>query len=219
MRVHQRRKGFTLIELVVGVGVVGILASLLMTNSSRFQMQSRDANRRSSVAAYQNSMELYHAERKTYFVQYDNLARGITCNSSTPMPNPPGHIYALFGTGCVGKWGNSEGRMTRKGAAFAQDAGYNPEYSIADALRFSGFLATIRTDPLATEVAPDQVDDITRDFYLTICRADWHRATSKDEAVEYAVRTNLEISDTVLKEQEKRSCGGEYAPGGDFHIE
>lgn len=214
---RSRRKGFTLLELIMVTAVIGILASLILTNTARFQIQSRDANRKQSVAAYQNAIELYHAEKKSYFIQYDNPARSITCNSATAAPNPPGHVYTLFGTGCVGKWGNSEGRMTRKGDAF-KDEGYNPDYSVADALRFDGFLATVRTDPFATTVTPAAKDDVTWDFYLTICDANWHKATDKIDATQYSVRTKLELPDNGLKDQERLSCGGENVPGGDFQI-
>jgi hypothetical protein len=76
----------------------------------------------------------------------------------------------------------------------------------------------VQTDPLANSVAPEEKDEVTHDFYLTICQTDWHKATSLAQATQYAIRAKLEIDDTNLKEQEKRSCGGEIAPGGDFQI-
>jgi prepilin-type N-terminal cleavage/methylation domain-containing protein len=52
-------KAFTLIELLVVISIIGILAALSLASFSTAQKQSRDTERKSDLAQYQNSLEGY----------------------------------------------------------------------------------------------------------------------------------------------------------------
>lgn len=67
---HQRllhnQAGFSLLELLVVISIIGILIAVSVAGFSTAQSRSRDARRRSDVKAIQNAMEQFFAENTTY---------------------------------------------------------------------------------------------------------------------------------------------------------
>jgi prepilin-type N-terminal cleavage/methylation domain-containing protein len=53
------KKGFTLIEMLVVVSLIGILAGLALVSFSSVQKQARDATRKSDLKQYQTATESY----------------------------------------------------------------------------------------------------------------------------------------------------------------
>lgn len=53
------KKGFTLIEMLVVISLIGILAALATVSFSSSQKQARDAARKSDLRQYQNAIEAY----------------------------------------------------------------------------------------------------------------------------------------------------------------
>jgi prepilin-type N-terminal cleavage/methylation domain-containing protein len=51
--------GFTLIELMIVIAILGILSGLFVTQYPAVQRRARDANRQSDIKQYQVAMELY----------------------------------------------------------------------------------------------------------------------------------------------------------------
>ena len=64
MREHLRRsqKGFTLIELMIVVAIIGILAAIAIPNFLRFQLRARSSEGKTSIAALRTAEESYQAE-------------------------------------------------------------------------------------------------------------------------------------------------------------
>lgn len=54
------RKGFTILELLVVVAIVGLISSLLLVNIQNYRERSRDAKRVEDMKTIQNALELYH---------------------------------------------------------------------------------------------------------------------------------------------------------------
>jgi len=65
-RIVSRSKGFTLIELLIVVAIIGILATLLMTNFIGVRQRARDAQRKSDLRQIQSALELYRADNGSY---------------------------------------------------------------------------------------------------------------------------------------------------------
>lgn len=56
---HQQNKGFTLVELLVAVGIIGVLASVSVVSVNSVRAKGRDAKRVSEVKQMQTALEAY----------------------------------------------------------------------------------------------------------------------------------------------------------------
>ncbi len=54
------RRGFTLIEILIVVGIIGLLASMVLVGLAPAQKRGRDARRIADLKEVQNAMELYY---------------------------------------------------------------------------------------------------------------------------------------------------------------
>ena len=71
MREHLRkspgsRGGFTLIELMIVVAIIGILAAIAIPNFLRFQLRARSSEGKTNIAAIRTAEESYAAEFGNY---------------------------------------------------------------------------------------------------------------------------------------------------------
>ncbi len=65
---HKRRGGFTLIELMIVVAIIGILAAIAIPNFIRFQLRAKASEGKTNLKAISVSQEGYAAEFSTYVV-------------------------------------------------------------------------------------------------------------------------------------------------------
>ncbi|HUD02706.1 MAG TPA: prepilin-type N-terminal cleavage/methylation domain-containing protein, partial [Candidatus Paceibacterota bacterium] len=61
-----RKKGFTLIELMVVIAIIGILASIIMVSLSSAQSKGRDAKRVADIRTIQLALEEYYNDNGNY---------------------------------------------------------------------------------------------------------------------------------------------------------
>lgn len=59
-------KGFTIIELIVVMVVIGILVTIMIVSYSGIQQRSRDATRDSDITQLKIAIEKYHADESQY---------------------------------------------------------------------------------------------------------------------------------------------------------
>ncbi len=75
------KPGFTLVELLIVISIIGVLAAITTASFTQAQKKSRDGKRKADLKAVQQAVEqYYHANNK-----YPATTSGdITCNVTTP---------------------------------------------------------------------------------------------------------------------------------------
>src|SRR5579871_4914713 len=63
---RKQNKGFTIVELLIVIVVIGILALLVITTYSGIQAKARNAKRQSDIAALQTQLEAFFASNGYY---------------------------------------------------------------------------------------------------------------------------------------------------------
>ena len=64
--IRKSKKGFTLIELMIVVAIIGILAAIAIPNFLRFQLKSKSSEGKVNIAAIRTAEESYLAEFGQY---------------------------------------------------------------------------------------------------------------------------------------------------------
>lgn len=66
MKLLKNKKGFTLIELMIVVAIIGILAAIAIPNFMNYQCKARQSEAKSNLGAIRVAQETYMAEKNTY---------------------------------------------------------------------------------------------------------------------------------------------------------
>lgn len=66
VRLQNKSKGFTIVELLIVIVVIGILATLVIVTFTGIQQKARDSKRKTDIGAIQSSLENYYSSANTY---------------------------------------------------------------------------------------------------------------------------------------------------------
>ncbi len=64
--IRKNQKGFTLIELMIVVAIIGILAAIAIPNFLNYQLKSKTAEAKTNLGGIKTAQESYRAENDTY---------------------------------------------------------------------------------------------------------------------------------------------------------
>lgn len=62
----MKKNGFSLIELLVVIGIIAVLTALSVFNFNQARMRARDVQRKNDVKAFQEAMELYRLDNSQF---------------------------------------------------------------------------------------------------------------------------------------------------------
>jgi prepilin-type N-terminal cleavage/methylation domain-containing protein len=62
----RKQQGFTIVELLIVIVVIGILAALVITTFTGIQQKARDTERTTDIKALQGQVEAYFAQKGNY---------------------------------------------------------------------------------------------------------------------------------------------------------
>ena len=108
----RNKKGFTLIELMIVVAIIGILAAIAIPNFLKFQAKSKQSEAKTNLKAIYTAETGYYGENNTYnalnHVNWQPVGTArytYSVGSDNGIANPPGNapggvaaIYAITGT-------------------------------------------------------------------------------------------------------------------------
>jgi len=66
-------KGFTLIELMIVVAIIGILAAIAIPNFMNYQCQANQREGQAQLSNLRTALETYYAENNTYTNDFGNM--------------------------------------------------------------------------------------------------------------------------------------------------
>ncbi|MDO8676387.1 MAG: type II secretion system protein [Candidatus Azambacteria bacterium] len=95
-----QQAGFTLLELLVVIGIIGLLASIIVINLTGARKRARDTKRIADVRTMQTAMEDYYGKNAKYPTIIGNL---VTGGEISIWPQDP---LAPSGTVCTGNSDN-----------------------------------------------------------------------------------------------------------------
>ena len=96
MGTHGRSRGFTLIELMIVVAIVGVLAVLAVVGYRRWTRSAYLAEAQDMVASIRTNEEAFLGENGAYL----NVSNGLGPPSDYPAANP-GHTKTAWGAPCA----------------------------------------------------------------------------------------------------------------------
>lgn len=80
---HTKQKGFTIVELLIVIVVIGILASITIVAFNGIQARARDNGRITKIKSIAKAIELYKIDNGRYPPILDGPGRETTCGSQT----------------------------------------------------------------------------------------------------------------------------------------
>ena len=65
-KVHKNKKGFTLLEIMIVVSIVGILVTMALPNMQRYVIRARETSLRNSLFVFRDVIDQYYADHGRY---------------------------------------------------------------------------------------------------------------------------------------------------------
>lgn len=95
--IKKNNKGFSLIELLVVISIIGILLSVLVTNFMGARERAKDSQKVQDMSGLKNALRLYYNDNQAYPTPASNMV-GVGISAYYPgisSVNSVGYTYAV----------------------------------------------------------------------------------------------------------------------------
>jgi type II secretion system protein G len=90
MTLKRKEQGFTIVELLIVIVVIGILAALVITTFTGIQQRARDTERTTDINAIRGHLEAYYADNGFYPQNSDLTTANLPGLDSEALTAPGG---------------------------------------------------------------------------------------------------------------------------------
>ena len=103
MTYKTKQQGFTIVELLIVIVVIGILALLVITTFTGIQQKARDTERTTDIKALHGQIEAYYATKGNYPTRTNLNDAGWRATNmkgldQEALKDPKGSVYTLAAT-------------------------------------------------------------------------------------------------------------------------
>jgi prepilin-type N-terminal cleavage/methylation domain-containing protein len=85
----HRTKGFTLIEMMIVIAIIGVLAAIVVPQYVAFQAKSHEANTKANLGAIRSALSIYYGDTEGWYPLDSNSLASLTAAGKYLQVIPP----------------------------------------------------------------------------------------------------------------------------------
>lgn len=122
----KTKRGFTLIELMIVVAIIGILAAIAIPKFSQLIIKGNEANTKGNLGAIRSALSIYYGDMEGW---YPVDALGTLTTNAKYMGTIP---FAKFPANSTNNVGHADSSTVTTGITVADNGGWNYDNSSGD---------------------------------------------------------------------------------------